>query len=147
MGRRILLYDSAALCAHDFYLRLGIQEVCMNKVLIKGITIGLLIAVLLVSIPCAAIDSSQLSRYITTNTYVSGDAVVNETTSIRWSSISGGVEEKMEWSSISIREGPLSESWTTNFVVGSGEERINWFFERTGSLGTVSLRDILAQYN
>jgi hypothetical protein len=119
----------------------------MNKVLIKGITIGLLIAVLLVSIPCAAIDSSQLSRYITTNTYVSGDAVVNETTSIRWSSISGGVEEKMEWSSISIREGPLSESWTTNFVVGSGEERINWFFERTGSLGTVSLRDILAQYN
>lgn len=119
----------------------------MNKVMIKGLTIGLLIAVLLVSIPCAAIDDSVLSRYITTNTYVSGDAVVNETTSIRWTSISGGIEEKMEWSSISIREGPLSESWTTNFVVGSGEDKIDWFFERTGSLGTVSLRDILAQYN
>jgi len=119
----------------------------MNKVLVKGISIGLLIAVFLVSIPCTAIDDSFLNRYITTNTYVSGDAVMNQTTSIRWSSVSGGVEEKMEWSSISIREGPLSESWTTDFVVGSGEEKIDWFFQRTGSLGTVSLRDILAQYN
>jgi hypothetical protein len=122
------------------------MEVYMSKVLIKT-ALGLLIAVLLVTIPCTAIDDSFFNRYITTNTYVSGDAVVNETTSIRWTSISGGVEEKLEWTSISIREGPLSESWTTNFAVGSGEERINWFFQRTGPIGSVSLRDILAQHH
>ncbi|HUU75158.1 MAG TPA: hypothetical protein VMW63_03605 [Methanoregulaceae archaeon] len=119
----------------------------MSNNLIKVISIGFFVAMLLVSIPCVALDNSLINRYITTSTSVSGQAVVNETTTIRWSTVSEGIPDKMEWSSISVRQGPVSESWTSSLAVGSGEERLSWFFQRTGSLGTVSLRQLLDQYH
>lgn len=122
------------------------QEVSMKKIVVNGIAIGLLVALLLLSLPCAG--SNTYFPFINTNTQVSGQAVVNETTSIRWTTFSDGIAEKKEWTSISIREGPLHENWNSRFgfLFEEREKQLSWIYDRTSSYGTVSLKEILAQY-
>lgn len=91
------------------------------------------------AIPAAVLAGDVGGHWISSSTSVSGQAVVNETASLRMITHTNGLTEKQEWKFSNVYTEPGTKTWGSNLFFGKRDNATLFQLSRPGRYSPISI--------
>ena len=105
----------------------------MPQFLVLGIVIcGL-------AIPAVVTAEGLGGHWLSSSTSVTGQAVVNETATLKMITHTGNLTEKQEWTFSNTYSTPQRNTWGSNLFLGSRENTVLFQYSRRGAFSPFSI--------
>lgn len=92
-----------------------------------------------ITIPAAVSAEGLAGHWISSSTSVSGQAVVNETATLKMTTFTGDLLEKKEWKYSDTFSATQRNAWGSNLFLGTTENTLMFQYSRMGRIPPFSI--------
>ncbi|MCU0632564.1 MAG: hypothetical protein MUC66_06280 [Methanolinea sp.] len=93
-----------------------------------------------IMVPAAVSAEGLAGPWISSSTSISGQAVVNESASLKMITYNGGLPQKQEWKFQNTFSATQGNTWRSDLLVGTRENTLTFQYSRLGLFSPINLR-------